>query len=155
VWIFLTRDSYKRRAQLARQTRAQLLSAGHSYAYLKVALGNRSLPTFSHLDEGIDEKDNWAVLYSGGCIAPAVNWLALLIKGKQHTVQDNASTWRVNATIDQSQFKGTATLQSPPGVNKCTITDKDTRNNSGACPLSVNEAKPKRRLNPYPEPAGE
>lgn len=57
----------------------------------------------------------------------------LTVRGCTITLQHNAPTFRVNATIDQSQFRGTASLQSPPGVNKCTITDKDTRNNSCNC----------------------
>ncbi|HSB09837.1 MAG TPA: HYR domain-containing protein [Blastocatellia bacterium] len=55
------------------------------------------------------------------------------VRGCTLSLQHNGGTWRVNATIDQSQFKGTASLQSPPGVNKCTITDRDTRNNTCNC----------------------
>jgi len=49
------------------------------------------------------------------------------------TLQHNLATRRVLGQIDKTQFKGTASLQSPPGVKKCTITDRDTRNNSCAC----------------------
>jgi hypothetical protein len=40
---------------------------------------------------------------------------------------------RVQAIIDQSVFKGTAAIQSPPGTTKCTIGDRDTRNNTCTC----------------------
>jgi len=49
------------------------------------------------------------------------------------TLQDFPSDRRVLGTIDKSVFRGTAALQSPPGTIRCTITDRDTRNNSCAC----------------------
>jgi hypothetical protein len=55
-------------------------------------------------------------------------------KGNVATFQHNPPDRRVQASVDGSVFKGTASLQSPPGVTKCTITDRDTRNNSCVCP---------------------
>ena len=40
---------------------------------------------------------------------------------------------RVQAITDGAVFKGTAALQSPPGTIKCTIGDRDTRNNTCVC----------------------
>ncbi len=40
---------------------------------------------------------------------------------------------RVQAIDDESVFRGSAALQSPPGTTKCTIGDRDTRNNACAC----------------------
>jgi uncharacterized delta-60 repeat protein len=41
---------------------------------------------------------------------------------------------RVQATVDKATFRGTASLQTPPGVIRCTISDRDIRNNSCKCP---------------------
>src|SRR5262249_34709523 len=41
---------------------------------------------------------------------------------------------RVSALVDKAQFKASATLQSPPGTLKCSITDRDIRNSSCNCP---------------------
>lgn len=57
----------------------------------------------------------------------------VIVRGCTITLQHNPSDRRVIASIDNSVFRGTASLQSPPGTIKCTITDRDTRNNSCAC----------------------
>jgi hypothetical protein len=57
------------------------------------------------------------------------------IKGCIINLQHNAPDRRVLATVDKSVFRGTASLQSPPGSIKCTITDRDVRNNNCACGL--------------------
>jgi HYR domain len=54
-------------------------------------------------------------------------------KGNVATFQDNSGGRRVQATDDEAVFKGTASIQSPPGTIKCTITDRDTRNDSCVC----------------------
>ena len=54
-------------------------------------------------------------------------------KGNIFTLTDNSATRRMMATVDTSQNKGNASLQTPPGVNKCSITDRDTRNNTCSC----------------------
>jgi FG-GAP repeat len=55
------------------------------------------------------------------------------LRGNIATFQDNSSGRRVQASIDTGVFKGTASIQSPPGTTRCTITDRDTRNNSCVC----------------------
>jgi uncharacterized repeat protein (TIGR01451 family) len=58
----------------------------------------------------------------------------LKVKGCVITFQDMTSPQqRVAGQTDKSNFKGTATIQSPPGVTKCTITDRDIRNNTCNC----------------------
>ena len=53
--------------------------------------------------------------------------------GSTYKLTHNAIDRRVLATDDEAQHKGTASLQSPPGVTKCTITDRNTLNNSCTC----------------------
>lgn len=40
---------------------------------------------------------------------------------------------RIQAISDGSVFKGNAAAQSPPGTIRCTIADRDTRNNTCVC----------------------
>jgi hypothetical protein len=54
-------------------------------------------------------------------------------RGNVVTLTQNTENRRVTATLDGGAFKGAASLQSPPGTTKCTITDRDTRNNSCVC----------------------
>jgi subtilisin-like proprotein convertase family protein len=54
-------------------------------------------------------------------------------KGNVLTLTHNAGNRRVTITVDLAQKKGTATLQSPPGQMRCTITDRNTTNNVCAC----------------------
>ena len=49
------------------------------------------------------------------------------------TIQDNSIDRRLLAKIDNATFRGTASFQLPPGTLKCTITDRDTRNNLCNC----------------------
>jgi len=58
----------------------------------------------------------------------------VMIKGCTITLQHNPGDRRLQANVDKTQFKGNAALQFPPGVMKCTIMDRDTRNNSCVCP---------------------
>jgi hypothetical protein len=58
-------------------------------------------------------------------------------KGSVVTFEHNAADRRLVARVDGAIFRGTASIQSPPGTIRCTITDRDTRNNTCACaPLS-------------------
>jgi HYR domain len=50
------------------------------------------------------------------------------------TLQHNAADRRMLAKVDKTTFRGTASLQVPAGVLRCTISDRDSRNNSPACP---------------------
>ena len=54
-------------------------------------------------------------------------------QGNVYTLTHNTSTRRVLARLDAAQNKGTATLQEPIGVMKCSITDSNTLNNSCLC----------------------
>jgi hypothetical protein len=54
-------------------------------------------------------------------------------KGCIITLQHYAGDRRLQASIDKTIFRGSAALQFPPGVTKCTIADRDTRNNSCVC----------------------
>ena len=57
----------------------------------------------------------------------------VIVKGGTISLQHNAADRRVQAIFDGSVFKGTASLQSPPGTTRCTIADRDTRNNTCNC----------------------
>src|SRR5215813_2835162 len=56
-------------------------------------------------------------------------------KGSICTLTQYAVDRRVQATVDGAMHKGTASLQAPPGSLLCSITDRDTRNNSCACSI--------------------
>src|SRR5581483_2632229 len=53
--------------------------------------------------------------------------------GSTVTFEHNATDRRVSVKDDEGAFKATASLQMPPGTTRCTITDRDTRNNSCTC----------------------
>jgi hypothetical protein len=57
----------------------------------------------------------------------------VLVKGCVVTIQHYPADRRVLIKFDGSVSSGTASLQSPPGVLKCTITDRNTKNNTCAC----------------------
>lgn len=54
-------------------------------------------------------------------------------RGNLASFQHNAADRRVQATDDEGVFKGSASIQSPPGTIRCTIQDRDTRNNGCVC----------------------
>ena len=58
----------------------------------------------------------------------------VIVRGSAITLQHNTTDRRVQANVDRSVFRGTASLQSPPGTIRCTISDRDTRNNTCTCP---------------------
>jgi hypothetical protein len=55
-------------------------------------------------------------------------------KGLSVTLEHNAPDRRVLIKLDGAVGKGTATLQMPPGVTVCTITDSSTANDTCTCP---------------------
>ena len=57
----------------------------------------------------------------------------VLVQGCVVTIQHYPADRRVLIKFDGAVGAGTASLQSPPGVLKCTITDRNTRNNTCAC----------------------
>jgi hypothetical protein len=67
----------------------------------------------------------------GGTLFTGVG--TVLAKGCVVTIQHNPGDRRVLIKFDGSVSTGTASLQSPPGVLKCTITDRNTKNNTCAC----------------------
>ncbi|HEY7547312.1 MAG TPA: HYR domain-containing protein, partial [Blastocatellia bacterium] len=54
-------------------------------------------------------------------------------RGNTFTLVDSRSDRRVQATMDASMRRGSASLQSPPGQTRCTISDRDTSNNKCSC----------------------
>jgi hypothetical protein len=54
-------------------------------------------------------------------------------QGGIYTLTHNMPTRRVLGRLEVTQKRGTGTLQSPVGVMKCSISDRDTRNNSCSC----------------------
>jgi subtilisin-like proprotein convertase family protein len=57
------------------------------------------------------------------------------IKGSTFTLKHDAADRRLTATVSKATNIGSASLQSPPGTVKCSITDRDIRNNSCNCSL--------------------
>jgi hypothetical protein len=68
--------------------------------------------------------------YAGGILAGRG---AVTRKGNVFNLVDSRADRRVQATPDASARRGSASLQSPPGQTRCTITDRDIYNNSCAC----------------------
>ena len=58
-------------------------------------------------------------------------------KGCVVTIQHNPADRRVMIKSDSSVKSGHASLQSPPGVTRCTIMDRNTANNTCACGTPV------------------
>jgi hypothetical protein len=54
-------------------------------------------------------------------------------QGNVVTFEQNGAAMKVLAKDDEGTFKGTASLQVPPGTNRCTIADRDTRNSLAIC----------------------
>ena len=58
----------------------------------------------------------------------------VILRGCTFTLEHNASARRLLLKADFEVRKGTASLQSPPGAARCTITDRDLTNNTRLCP---------------------
>ncbi|MBI3651277.1 MAG: HYR domain-containing protein [Acidobacteria bacterium] len=56
--------------------------------------------------------------------------------GSTYTLTHNAADRRLSAKLEGALNRGTASLQSPVGTTRCTINDRDIRNNSCACAAS-------------------
>lgn len=54
-------------------------------------------------------------------------------RGSVYTLQHNTMDRRVSARIDASQMSGAASVQSPSGQTKCTITDRNISDNDCSC----------------------
>ena len=59
---------------------------------------------------------------------------SVILRGCTFTLQHYATDRRLLVNVDFSQKKGTASLQFPPGVNKCTITDRNMADDTSTCP---------------------
>jgi hypothetical protein len=57
-------------------------------------------------------------------------------QGGIYSLTHNTSNRRVLGRFEVTQNRGTASLQSPVGVMKCSISDRDVRNNSCSCGTS-------------------
>lgn len=57
----------------------------------------------------------------------------LLTKGGLLTITDYTANRRVTINLDSTQRKGSASVQSPPGVTFCTIIDRDITNSTCTC----------------------
>ena len=57
----------------------------------------------------------------------------ITVRGSTYALQHYANDRRLAMTDDESAHRGTASLQLPPGTLRCTIIDRDTRNNSCLC----------------------
>ncbi|HJQ27282.1 MAG TPA: HYR domain-containing protein, partial [Blastocatellia bacterium] len=55
------------------------------------------------------------------------------IAGNLVTFEHNATDRKVLVRDDEGAFRATGSLQTPPGTTRCTITDRDTRNNTCIC----------------------
>ncbi len=55
-------------------------------------------------------------------------------KGCMSVLDHNTADRRLNAKVEPALKKGSATLQTPPGSLKASITDKDISNNTSMCP---------------------
>ncbi len=54
-------------------------------------------------------------------------------RGSLYTLEHNKAGRRVLVKDDESVHKGSGSLQAPPGTTRCTITDRNTQDNSCAC----------------------
>ncbi len=57
----------------------------------------------------------------------------IILRGCTLTLQHNLPDRRLLVSVDFSQKKGTASLQFPPGVLKCTITDRNMADDTSIC----------------------
>jgi hypothetical protein len=55
------------------------------------------------------------------------------VQGCIYTLQHNPADRRVLGRVDKAVHSGTASLQAPAGVTRCTITDRNTLNDTGTC----------------------
>jgi hypothetical protein len=59
---------------------------------------------------------------------------SVLVKGCTISLTHNPPDKRLLAKVDRAAGTGTASLQSPPGSLRCTISDRNIKNNNCACP---------------------
>jgi hypothetical protein len=61
----------------------------------------------------------------------------LSVKGCVVSIQHYPNNYRVNIKADTAVKTGSATIQMPPGVVKCTIGDRNITNNTCTCPAAI------------------
>jgi hypothetical protein len=59
---------------------------------------------------------------------------SVILRGCLFTLQHYSADRRLSVSADFSQKKGTATLQLPPGITKCRITDRNMADDTRTCP---------------------
>ena len=57
----------------------------------------------------------------------------MTITGSNYQMEHNPSDRRVLVKDDESVHKGTGSISAPPGTIRCTITDRNTLDNSCVC----------------------
>jgi len=67
----------------------------------------------------------------GGTVFSGVG--TVVVKGCTVTIQHNPVDRRVLLKFDGGTSVGSASLQAPAGTVRCTITDRNTRNNTCTC----------------------
>jgi hypothetical protein len=99
--------------------------------------------TVSVFDVCLQDDSNSGIVFQGNSITGAYRFCCggtvftgtarVTKKGKMISFDQSAPDRRLLARDDETIFKGSAALQFPPGVLKCTITDRNTRNNTCLC----------------------
>ena len=72
------------------------------------------------------------ILCCGGTVFTGTG--SVILRGCTFTLQHNPSDRRLLVNVDFSQKRGTASLQFPPGVVKCTIADRNMMDDTSTCP---------------------
>jgi hypothetical protein len=93
-----------------------------------VCLQDDSNPTIVFLANSITGSYRFCC---GGTVFTGV--AQVIRRGNVASFQHNAADRRVLAIDDEGAFKGSASIQSPAGTIRCTIADRDTRNDSCVC----------------------
>jgi len=57
----------------------------------------------------------------------------MIIRGSIFTLEHNAADRRVLVKDDEGVHKASGSIQAPPGTTRCTITDRNTLDNSCVC----------------------
>jgi len=57
----------------------------------------------------------------------------MTIRGSAYTLEHNPLDRRVLVKDDEGVHKGSGSISAPPGTIRCTITDRNTQDNSCVC----------------------
>ncbi len=109
------------------------------------AMSNSSMCSFtvSVFDIRLQDDSNSGVVllvnsttgdYRFCCLGAVYTGKAILrTRGCDITVEHSTAAWRLSASISRSTFTGKASLQLLHGTTKCSITDRDIRNDTQIC----------------------